>query len=312
MHQIAECRDALKRANHCVPFKNRYVVHLTRKDIRQPMHDTTNTTTGSPSLRYWTAGTQGPKVLLIMGYGMRGDIWEPQINGLKETHQVAWFDNRGIGDSERGPKPRWRMTDMAEDTLSVMDALGWEQCHLVGVSMGGMIAQEVALQAPQRLQSLTLIVTHAGGITLQKLPTRKGLKAFVGLNQGDLNQRIESLKRLLYPPEYLAKADHEALRKRIQKRIGRPLDRATALGQLSAIARHDTRKRLGSVHTPTLIIKAGKDILVRPTASDHLKSYLPDAAFIEIPEAGHGVIFQASERVNEILEIHFSQSIKSE
>ena len=153
-----------------------------------------------------------------------------------------------------------------------------------------MIAQEVALHAPQRLQSLTLIVTHAGGITLQKLPTRKGLKAFVGLNQGDLNQRIESLKRLLYPPEYLANADHEALRKRIQKRIGRPLDRATALGQLSAIARHDTRKRLGSVHTPTLIIKAGQDILVRPTASDHLKSYLPDAAFIEIPEAGHGVI----------------------
>jgi len=274
------------------------------------MHDTTQQTTGTPSIRFWTAGTQGPRVLLIMGYGMRGDIWEPQINGLRQTHQVAWFDNRGIGDSERGSKSRWRMHDMALDTLSVMDHLGWEHCHLVGVSMGGMIAQEVALHAPHRLQSLSLIVTHAGGITLQKLPTRKGLKAFVGLNQGDLNQRIESLKRLLYPPEYLALADHEALRKRIQKRIGRPLDRATALGQLSAIARHDTRKRLGRLKMPTLIIKAGQDILVRPTASDHLKAYMPSAAFIEIPEAGHGVIFQASDRVNAVLQTHFKQATK--
>jgi len=263
-------------------------------------------TSGEPALRYWTAGNSGPKVLLIMGYGMRGEIWEPQISGLKDSHQLTWFDNRGVGESDMGPKSRWTMSDMAGDVLSVMDALGWDTCHLVGVSMGGMIAQEVALTASHRLQSLTLIVTHAGGVTLSKLPTMPGLRAFFGVARANTEQRIESLKKLLYPAEFLATTDEDALNARIKMRIGRPLPKNIALGQLRAIFRHDTRKRLGSLQLPTLIIKASKDILVRPQASDRLHALIPNAELLEISDAGHGVIFQSAATVNEALTRHIT------
>ena len=270
------------------------------------LHEFTNTTRSEPSLRYWSAGTRGSRVLLLMGYGMRGDIWAPQIRGLRETHQLAWFDNRGIGESPRGTKSRWTMEDMARDALGVMDSLGWERCHLVGVSMGGMVAQELALVSPERLCSLSLIVTHAGGYTLQKLPTLKGMRKFLSVNRRGKERRLEALKALLYPPEYLAEADRNELTKQMKLRLGRSLPKSTVLGQLSAITRHDTRQRLGQVTVPTLIIKAGKDILIRPRASDRLHKLIPGSSLIEIADAGHGVIFQSAALVNQALAEHFA------
>jgi pimeloyl-ACP methyl ester carboxylesterase len=239
---------------------------------------------------------------------MHGDIWEPQINGLKANHQIAWFDNRGIGESTRGPKSRWTMDDMASDALCVIDSLGWDRCHLVGVSMGGMIAQELALKASDRLSSLTLIVTHAGGYTLQKLPTLQGLRSFLAVNRPGPERRVEALKSLLYPEEYLTRADQAALTRQMKLRIGRPLPRSTVMGQLSAMARHDTRKRLGALHVPTLIIKASKDILIRPSASDRLQTLIPNSRVVEIADAGHGVIFQSAALVNQALAEHFAST----
>ena len=243
-----------------------------------------------------------------MGYAMRGDLWEPQFTGLKANHQLAWFDHRGIGESTRGPTSRWTMGDMADDVLAVLDSLGWDSCHLVGVSMGGMVAQEVALRAPECVRSLTLIVTHAGGLTLEKLPTARGLRAFLDVNRQGTERRIKAMKTLLYPDEYLARADQDAMNKRMKQRMGRPLSRRTVLSQLGAITRHDTRSRLGALHVPTLIIKAGKDILVRPSASDRLQVLIPNARLLEIRDAGHGIIFQSANEVNRALADHLASA----
>ena len=273
------------------------------------MHDSTGTTSTDPKLRFWRAGDTGPRVLLIMGYRMRGIVWEPQINGLKANHQVAWFDNRGVGESEAGEKPRWTMNDMAQDARAVMDSLGWETCHLVGVSMGGMVAQELALQSPERLATLSLIVTHAGGYTIEKVPTLKGLRAFRKVGRPNLNERIEALKSLLYTEEFLATVDEETLAERMKKRIGMPPAKTTAMGQLNAIVRHNAGRRLKHLQLPTLIIKAGRDILVRPSASDRLRKLIPHSKLVEIADAGHGVTFQGAERVNQALAQHFAHSL---
>ena len=127
------------------------------------MHDTTGMTTAAPRIRYWSAGDTGEKVLFVMGFGMRGDIWQSQILDLKTDHQVAWFDNRGIGESETTRQPFWTMKSFANDAIAVLNALEWSSCHLVGVSLGGMIAQEIALADQRRFKSLTLIATHDGG-----------------------------------------------------------------------------------------------------------------------------------------------------
>jgi len=270
------------------------------------MHDHTSLTTGNPQIRYWSTAGEGPRVLLVMGYCMRGDIWRPQIEGLRADHQVAWYDHRGLGESERGPKKRWTIADMAGDAISVMDGLNWDTAHLVGVSMGGMIAQEMALAAQERFNSLTLIATNCGGPLPRKIPPLKGLKAFLGANVKRGEERLEAIRHLLYPDDYFAVTDQGALRERVRLQLGRPVPRSTQLAHLYAVGRHDTRKRLKHISLPTLIMKAGQDILVRPAASDRLKKRIPHADFLEISDAGHGIIFQSADQVNSALRGHFA------
>lgn len=245
-------------------------------------------------------------MLMIMGFGMRGDLWRPQIEGIT-GHQLAWFDNRGIGESEPGPKRLWTMKDMARDALRVMDALGWDDAHLVGVSMGGMIAQECALLAESRFRSLTLIATHEGG-GISWLPSFEGLKAWLEVNLAPESERFAALERLLYPEAWLRTADREALRARMQAQIGRRAQRGTLLGQLHAVMRHDTGDRLRSLRLPTLIIKPCLDVLIPPERSERLRRRIAHAKLLEIPDAGHGAVFQSKDVINAALIEHFADA----
>ena len=102
----------------------------------------------------------GTPVLLVMGFMARGRAWRSQIEALSRHHQVLWFDHRGVGDSP-GPAA-CSMKEFAEDGLALMDHLKWDRAHVIGISMGGMISQEIAVTAPHRVISLSLIVTHYG------------------------------------------------------------------------------------------------------------------------------------------------------
>jgi len=266
---------------------------------------------GSPEIRWFSAGSRGPEVLLVMGLGMRGERWQPQVEGLCGAHRLAWFDHRGIGDSAPLPSRRLRMRDMAQDALRVADALAaearasgdtsgaWERFHLVGVSMGGMVAQELALRAPGRVRSLTLIATLGGGPLLQKLPPAAGLRAFVDANLArGPEARIRALQSLLYTPEFLATCDRDALDARMRSHLGGRVAPRTLLGQLHAVFRHDTLARLPALTLPTLVVRPGRDVLVRPTHSDALLARLPNARHLALPDAGHGAIFQRAREVN--------------
>ena len=112
-----------------------------------------------PRIAYDVHGDSGSNVLMIMGLGMRGDVWAPQITALQQAHRVATFDHRGLGGSESSDTPLWTMKDMARDAARVMDDLGWERAHLVGVSMGGMVAQEVVARRPDLVSRLVLCGT---------------------------------------------------------------------------------------------------------------------------------------------------------
>jgi pimeloyl-ACP methyl ester carboxylesterase len=234
---------------------------------------------------------------MVMGFGMRGDVWKPQIDGLGKTHELAWFDNRGIGESG-APTGRFKMRDLALDGVSVADALGWDRFHLVGVSLGGMVAQEIALAVPERLLSLTLIATHPGG-PLGVAPHAKGLKHWVKSAFGPQEGRVENLTELLYTPSFLATLDRGVLQERMQLQVGKKPDPRTALLQLLAVIRHDTRRRLHDIQVPTLVLKPESDILVRPMHSDRLHRGIPGARLVTLPDTGHGITFQRKERVNE-------------
>lgn len=224
-------------------------------------------------------GADGPPILLVMGLGMPGAMWRPVADVLGATYQVATFDHRGVG---RTPGPaRDRISDLVDDTIEVLDGLGWNDAHVVGVSMGGMIAQELALRVPDRLRSLTLIATHAGG-PLAVVPPLRGLLALAG------PRGPRRFSRILHPPGVraaMAERSADAARS-----IGPP---ETVRAHFQAVRRHDTRARLGAITAPTLVVKPGCDVLVRPSHSDRLASGIPGARLEVLPDAGHGLIAHA-------------------
>jgi len=243
-----------------------------------------------------------------MGFGMRGQVWKPQIEGLANRHHLAWFDARGIGDSETSPGP-WSMDDMARDATRVLDALGWsDDVHLVGVSMGGMVAQHLVLARPQRFASLSLIATTPGGRIGSKLPSWRGLYYFARANLASQRTRNDVLLRLLYPPHFVASADPAALKARMADQMGVRAPRSTLLAQLGAVMRHDVRTRLSAVHLPTLVIRPDQDILVRPENSDVLSSLISGARLVSLQDGGHGAVFQCAREVNCALAEHIEQA----
>jgi 3-oxoadipate enol-lactonase len=259
----------------------------------------------SPRLAFVRRGDHGPAVLLIMGFGMRKELWEPQLAGLSGTHRLVAFDNRGVGSSEKGPHRAFTMPMMAEDACRVLDAASFDRAHVVGVSMGGMIAQELAIRYPSRLLSLSLIATHPGS-PRYFIPPPEGIRLFPQAFYGDAASRMATTRALLYPPEYVALAGEDELGARMRATMGVATPTDVLLAQLAAIVRHWTIPRLGELDVPTLIVRPGKDVLVRATGSDAMAKVIPGARLSRYDDAGHGLIFQCAERLNPELAAHFA------
>jgi 3-oxoadipate enol-lactonase len=255
---------------------------------------------------YDTAGERGSPVLLVMGFGVPGRMWLHQIQALSPNHRVAWFDNAGAGGatSRRRRRPL-HMRDLARHAVAVLDALGWEDAHVVGVSMGGMIAQHLALEHRARIRSLSLVVTHAGGVR-NAIPPPRSLwmfgRGFLGPRAG----RARVIERLIFPDEYLATVDVAPLRAALRDQVVNAAPARDRLLQIAAILTHRTAHRLpGLAGTPTLVVKASRDRLVRPASCHHLHTLIPGSRLVELPDAGHAVLHQCADRLNRELLDHF-------
>ncbi|MBL8783344.1 MAG: alpha/beta fold hydrolase [Deltaproteobacteria bacterium] len=244
-------------------------------------------------------------VLFVMGFGLSGRVWRFVLPEVPDRRLVT-FDNRGAGqtDAPRGP---YRMAQLARDALALMDHLGLGRVHLVGVSMGGMVAQEMALADTARFASLTLIATHPGG-PAHRLPPPAGIWHFLGANFARSQQRrLDAVARLLFPKAFRTEIGPEWLHRVLAEDFTPPAPAAGRKGQLAAVMRHDTRRRLPSLAgLPTLVIKPLQDKLVAPSGSDRLARMIPGARKLELPDAGHGLIRQKASTLGEALRAHFA------
>lgn len=236
------------------------------------------------------AGPEAPWVVLIhgLGYGRWG--WEPVLDGLAERFRLVWFDNRGIGASSVPPGP-YTTAALAEDVVAVMDAAGVERAHVVGTSLGGMTAQELAIDHGERIDRLVLVCTTPGGESAHPLPevTRQliaempSLEPAVALERAVRNALSDGV------PE-------ELVERILAHRMAEPPDPAGWQGQAAAATTHGSGDRLEAVGHPTLIVHGTADVVVDPRNADVLAEQLPDARVVEFEGAGHLLFWEDPER----------------
>lgn len=242
------------------------------------------------TLHYQPEGETGEPVLMIQGVGVIGNGWLPQARLLRDRHRVVTFDNRGIGQSTPGTGPRLTIELMARDALAVARHAGWESFHVVGHSMGGLIAQRLALTAPGAVRSLTLLCTVSRGADAVRL-TPAILSSALRLRVGPRAARRRAFLELIYPGAALVGRDCDALASELAPLFGRDLaDQPPILmKQAGALRRHDCTPELSAITgIRTLVVSAAHDILTPARCGRALAAAIPGASYVELPDAAHG------------------------
>ncbi len=249
---------------------------------------------------YYELNGSGEPIVLIQGVGMIGRGWEPQVAGLSATFQTLTFDNRGIGQSALR-KGGVSIELMASDVLKLMDSLGWESAHIVGHSMGGVIAQQFALDNPTKVRSLTLLCSFSSGKDVKKLTSRiimLGLRSKIGSKK----MRRQAFLEMLFSKQYLqTNKQHEELATIVGELSGRDLAESPPVidVQLHVLGLHDCSGRLGELgKIPTLIISADEDPIARPEFSRKLNLAIPESTLLELKGASHGIVIERASEVN--------------
>ena len=264
---------------------------------------------GGATIHYTTSGA-GPAVLLLQGVGAIGRAWRPQIEALASDHTAIAVDNRGIGNSSLGSAPL-SIETMAADALAVADSVGAECFDVVGHSMGGLIAQQLALMAPRRVRSLSLLCTFARGAQGARMSWDllvAGLRSRIGPRAA----RRRAFVELVMPTEYLAVVDRPSLDIELADLFGRDLadQPPIVMAQLKAMGRFDAFDRLASLASiPTLVVSASHDRIALPEFGRHLANAIPGSRYVEIAGGGHAVPIHAADKINQLLKEHIKLRI---
>ena len=257
--------------------------------------------TPTAELHYERSGS-GEPLLMIQGMSGTHVAWgDPFLAPLREEFDVVAFDNRGIGLS--APiDGSFTIVEMAEDAAGLMDELGLESAHVVGISMGGMIAQELALAHPERLRSLTLGCTYCGGPGSQLMPQANVEILAAGMMSGDRDKAIRAGYEVNLSPAFRADESRYAAFHEMATSV--PAAKRTIELQAQAIFGHDTSTRLGEISSPTLIVHGTEDGVLPYPNGEMIASLMPAARFETLDGIGHMFWWEQPERSAELIREH--------
>ena len=243
---------------------------------------------------YYEVHGDGEPLLCVHGLACDTMAWIPQLEAFAGAHRTVIFDNRDVGQSSMA-EPGYAIADMARDALALADELELDSFHLLGVSMGGAIAQEVAIQVPERVRTLTVAVTWpAGGAYSRRLSEVWGAR----VRQVSREQHIDELMLLSQSEEFYDNPDMVAFIRAAMIDNPHPQPPEAFCRQLEACSRHDTRDRLGTLTMPAHVIGAERDILVPVWKSEEIASLIPGAKLTVLPGAPHGTSLERAEEFN--------------
>lgn len=241
----------------------------------------------------------GEPLLLIMGYRGSGFMWgEELLDLLASTFQVITFDNRGTGLSDK-PDMAYTIATMADDAAGLLTHLGLRRAHVFGVSMGGMVAQELALRHPRQIKRLMLGCTSCGG----PQATLAAPEVFLQFLAPPGVPRDAAVRRqwpVLFSPGFVA-TQQPFLERLTARALAYPTPCHTAYRQMLAMQRFTTYGRLGQIAASTLVITGDKDLLVPPANALLLAEKIPSASLHILADAGHGFFWESPRAVDALL-----------
>jgi pimeloyl-ACP methyl ester carboxylesterase len=251
---------------------------------------------GSLDIYYEEHGS-GEPLLCIMGFATDSTGWIFQVPDFSKHYRTIIFDNRGVGRSAK-PGGAYTIHEMADDAAGLLDALDVRRAHVLGISMGGMIAQELALRHPERVRGLVLACTYPEPdaeterqreFSLQQLG---GTITAAGEVQVDLNainpiMLFQHLLPLVFNQEFIEK-ELPKLMQLFAGALQYGFSMEAIMGQLAAAMGHKATDRLHQISAPTLVISGDADRLIAPVNSDLIARSIPGAKLVKIPGGSHG------------------------
>jgi pimeloyl-ACP methyl ester carboxylesterase len=252
-------------------------------------------------LHYLQRG-EGEPLLLIQGMSGTHLSWGDEfLELLARDFRVTYFDNRGMGSSSRVDHP-FTIAELADDAAGLLDALGIERAHVLGVSMGGMIAQHLALEHPEKIATLTLGCTYAGGEGSELTPPENGRRLVEAWTSGDRERAIRTGWEVNVAPDFAADDDNYTRFREAVLSARAPLPVIQL--QAQAIGGHDVLERLGGLEAPTLVIHGELDGMLPASNGRLIASRVPRARLEVLEGVGHLFWIEVPERSASLVAEH--------
>ncbi len=253
---------------------------------------------GELEIAYRTLGDASSAVVLLMGLGGRSADWGPWFPAaLAREHRVVLVDNRGTGQSSK-PEGPYPLEELALDVLAVLEELGLEQVTLCGLSMGGLIAQQLALSHPARVSALVLLSTFSGGLIVPRAP--EVLRAFFPA-RGTAPDVVTRQALGLITGRGFAAAHPERIEQLVRLAVEQPTPKHAFSAQLQGILGTALASELPRVRCRTLVIHGDDDALIPREHGERLAELIPGASWRLLPGVGHLAPWEAPERLSELV-----------
>ena len=252
-------------------------------------------------LHYLRRG-EGEPLLLVMGMSGTHLTWgEPFLRLLERDFEVITYDHRGVGKSSR-TEPGYSIADLANDAAALLDHLGLESAHVLGISMGGMVAQELALRDPGRVRTLTLGCTYSGGEGSALTSPEVSERLSDAWQAGDRERAIRTGWEANVSAGFAQ--DEDAFQSFRQIALDLPVPLPVILGQVQAIYGHDTAERLAEIGAPALVIHGTEDQMLPVANGRMIAERIPGARLEIFDGVGHLFWVEEPERAAALLREH--------
>jgi pimeloyl-ACP methyl ester carboxylesterase len=244
---------------------------------------------------------EGFPLIMIMGFTGNTSWWDPRwIQTLSEKFKIIAFDNRGAGRTDISDR-EYSIKLFADDTAGLMNALGIPRANVLGISMGGMIAQELVLNYPEKVKKLVLCSTYCGGAKSVQ-PSQEVQRALTP-DRGTVS--AEEVARMTIPllfTEEFIKNNPGAEELVMQQITKNPISNEAFMRQVNAIMNFDAYDRLSQIKVPTLVLYGKRDILIPPENGAILGKAIPKARLVSFENSAHGLIEETEEVLHAIVE----------